>query len=161
TAISTTKAGSPVKTSPAAISASRTRPNHAMGSAFGARAEDVDDRLQEEQAREEPQRELDEEIARVVGLRKALELPHRHPHDLQARVEDEERPRREAEKSTQPRDPSARTRCIALRERVGREMDALTGRRGDRGGDEQRKDPLSEIVRLARISLHHVTQRPL
>ena len=48
-----------------------------------------------------------------------------------------------------------------MRQRIGGEVGAGTGRRGDAHRHEQREYDLAEIVGFARIGAHDVAQRPL
>ena len=58
-------------------------------------------------------------------------------------------------------EPVARARRVVLRQRIGGQMGSGPRCRADAHRHIERENNLAEIVRLARIGVHYVAQRPL
>src|ERR1041385_6069479 len=145
---------------PNPTSTSSTRPSSGIMRS-GARTHDVDDRLRKDESGEDPERELDDEVAGIEGVRERLEQPQRGKDKMRAANDDEQRPGHEAKKCTQASEQRARGLRIVTRERVSGEMRVCARCGGEGHGDVKREQPLAQVVRLARPSADEVAQRPL
>ncbi len=107
--------------------------------------------LRQHEAGEQPERQLDEEVAGIVGVGEGFERAQRRHHEVRAADQRRTAPRAPARAARRAAPAGARVRSpIVPRERVGGEMGVGARRRRECHRDVKREQPLAEIVRLAR-----------